>query len=195
MYLTCLASLSGALSSSSQRFSRPGGDASHNYYYQAIKVTTCIDAIFIFTSSSSIDAYGHLYMNSFDPSNPSPDLVISNDDDAGIGQFQISINLQSETTYFLVVTTFRPDVTGNFSVSVTGPAAVNLIKITAIPSRSIGTSSRNGPPGPTFLCFFSTFYQTLYLSSVIEITKKVLWQKNYVDFNPNNIINHSNCLI
>ncbi len=27
---------------------------------------------------------------------------------------------------------------------------------------------------------------------MIEITKKVLWQKNYVDFNSNNIVNHSN---
>ncbi len=141
MYFTCLASLSGTLSSSSQRFSRPNGKTGHNYYYQAIQVTIYTTGTYIFKSSSSIDTYGCLYRDTFDPSYPSNGLMISNDDDAGIGQFQISINLQSGSTYILVVTTYSAGVAGSFSISASGPTSVNLIKITATASRLIRTSN------------------------------------------------------
>jgi hypothetical protein len=41
-------------------------------------------------------------------------------------QFELAINLLEKTTYILVITTIFPNVTGNFSVSVSGPSNISL---------------------------------------------------------------------
>ncbi|CAF5077921.1 unnamed protein product, partial [Rotaria sp. Silwood1] len=54
----------------------------------------------------------------------SSNLLVQNDDSGGNSQFQFTINLQAGTTYFLVVTTYSPNVAAAFSVVVSGPASV-----------------------------------------------------------------------
>ncbi len=121
-------------------FARPYG-TSRNYYYQAIQATISTSTTYSFSSSSSIDTYGYLYESSFDPSNPSRNLIASDDDGAGDRQFQIGRYLQSGRKYILVVTTFRTGTTGSFSVRVVGSASVSLVQITPPASKSIRTST------------------------------------------------------
>jgi hypothetical protein len=124
----------------SASFARPYG-TSRNYYYQAIQATISTSTTYSFSSSSSIDTYGYLYESSFDPSNPSHNLIASDDDGAGDRQFQISRYLQSGRKYILVVTTYSTGTTGSFSVRVVGSASVSLVQITPPASKSIRTST------------------------------------------------------
>ncbi len=72
------------------------------------------------------DGYGHLYQGSFDPTNPCTNILDINDDSNGGSDFLISENLTAGTTYVLVVTTFDIDVTGDYTVSLSGPGTVIL---------------------------------------------------------------------
>ncbi len=88
-----------------------------------------------------MDTYGCFYDDSFDPSNPSRNLITCNDDSAGSTQFQINVTLQSGGTYVLAVTTYSAAGTGNFSIRAAGPASVALTSITPSTSRPITISS------------------------------------------------------
>lgn len=119
----------GALDSTTDKFERPNGGGSSDYYYQAIQLTISINAYYTFVSDSSIDTYGCLYSPSFDPSNPSHNLIICNDDGAGRRQFLINQYLDTYTTYILVVTTYSIHTSGSFTVQTTGPASVGFTSI------------------------------------------------------------------
>jgi hypothetical protein len=47
-------------------------------------------------------------------------LLKSNDDGNSAGQFKLNIDLQKETEYILVVTTYSPNVTGAFTIYTNG---------------------------------------------------------------------------
>lgn len=130
------ATLSSSLTSSSERFCRPGG-YSNNYYFQAIEVIANTNGEYTFVSVSSMDTYGYLYRDHIDPSYPSKNLIISNDDGAGDRQFKITYSLQAGTPYVIVVTTFSPYTTGSFSLRVSGPTIVALRTIRPIPSSKL----------------------------------------------------------
>jgi hypothetical protein len=122
-------------------FFRPRGDAGEYYYYQAIRVTTYTTGTYTFTSNSSLDTYGCFYSSSFDPSYPSRNLIMSDDEGAGDNQFQIRVNLEYGQTYVLVVTTYRNNVTGSFSIGAVGPASVGMNSYLTSTSRPIRTTS------------------------------------------------------
>jgi hypothetical protein len=79
-----------------------------------------------FGSISTIETYGYIYNDSFDPFDPTKNLVLQDGYGCGIYKFQLITYLQANTTYVLVVTTFFPNVQGNFLVHVTGPNNVTL---------------------------------------------------------------------
>jgi hypothetical protein len=83
-----------------------------------------------FTSSGSFDSYGCLYDGSFNPLYPSQNLITTDDDGGGNGQFQISRSLQSGRIYILVVTTHSTDITGRFTIKAGGPASVYMMAFT-----------------------------------------------------------------
>jgi hypothetical protein len=115
---------SSALTSNSQTYFRLCGIP--NYYYEAIQVTVKETGNYTFMSNSTMDTYGYIYTNNFDPFNQKENLL-SRDDESGCnGQFKIVARLQVKTTYVLVVTTYHPSVTGTFSVFVSNPNNVNL---------------------------------------------------------------------
>jgi hypothetical protein len=76
-----------------------------------------------------MDTYGYLYNNSFDPSRPSQNLIISNDDGGTNQQFQLHTTLQSQHTYILVVTTTNEDTRGSFQITAVGPSWIFFCSI------------------------------------------------------------------
>lgn len=119
---------SSALTTNSPRYDRTGRSL-YNYYYESIQINASVNGYYSIRSVSSVDTYGYLYASSFDPLNPTVNLVGLNDDGAGNAQFLISYNLQTNTRYILVFTTYSAFVTASFSVVATGPGQVyfNLI--------------------------------------------------------------------
>ncbi len=77
-----------------------------------------------------MDSYGYLYDVTFDPSYPAKNLLTSDNDSAGNGQFRISRSLLPGRRYVLVVTTDTIGVTGSFWIRAVGPASVGLTSIT-----------------------------------------------------------------
>jgi hypothetical protein len=61
---------------------------------------------------------------------PSDNLIASDDDGGGNGQFKITRYLQFGRTYILVVTTHGSGTTGSFSIRVTGPASLDMTAFT-----------------------------------------------------------------
>ena len=133
-------SYSGYLLSASAVFDRPFGVAG-DYYYQAIRITVSKSDIYTFTSQSSMDTYGYLYENVFDPLYPSGNLIASNDDGGGNQQFRFSVHLFTESSYVLIVTTYRTNTIGSFSIRVSGPSSVDLVPYKPTNSRPIRTTS------------------------------------------------------
>jgi hypothetical protein len=128
-----------ALYPSSPIYRQPTGATEGYYYYQAIVVTVPGGGNYSFTSGSSLDTVGYFYSNSFDPYNPSVNLVTF-DDNSGIEtQFRIEVALQTGSTYILVVTTSQVCLTGLFWIKARGPASVSLTLLMPSEGKSIGS--------------------------------------------------------
>jgi hypothetical protein len=80
-------------------------------------------------SQNNIDTYGYIYQGNFDPSYPLMNILEEDDQNGGINQFQITVDLRSESKYILVVTTYIEDITGPFSIVAYGPDQVQFIPI------------------------------------------------------------------
>jgi hypothetical protein len=112
-----------------------------NYYYEVIEVRATRAGNCSITSNSSVDTYGSIHTDSFDPSYPSWNLLTQDDDGGGNQQFKLTVFLQPWTTYLLVATTFSEYVTGAFSISTSCPANVNFARRTAITSITTTTTT------------------------------------------------------
>jgi hypothetical protein len=119
---------SSMLTGSSRSYVRYGGTGSI-FYYGAFEVVVPTSATYIFSSSSSIDTYGYLYNGAFYTSSTALNLVASDDDSGGGGQFRFSLFLQANVTYILVATTYASGVTGSYAVVVSGPMRVSLREV------------------------------------------------------------------
>jgi hypothetical protein len=89
-------------------------------------VTVYTSGTYTLTSISSVDTYGYFYPSSFNPSYPSQNLIMSDDDGDGGNQFRMRVNLQYGQTYALVVTTTGNMVTGSFWIRAVGPGSVSM---------------------------------------------------------------------
>ena len=96
------------------------------YFYEAIRISVSFDGYFTFCSNSSIDIYGYIYKNTFDPFDLESDLIASDNNGCGEQQFRLCLFLQANISYILVVTTDAEDVTGPFSVSVVGGTEISF---------------------------------------------------------------------
>ncbi|CAF4609234.1 unnamed protein product, partial [Rotaria socialis] len=116
-------------------FTRNG--RSGTFYFEAIAVTPKRSGNYTFTSNSTIDSYGYLYTNPFDPLNTTSNLLVHADDNENetSDQFSLTCILQAGTSYTLIFTTFEAGVTGLFSVVAVGPGRVSLLRknITSVP--------------------------------------------------------------
>ena len=81
------------------------------------------------------DTYIYLYENTFDVSDPKKNLIAEDDDSYDGGnsvQFDLTYNLQTNTTYWAVITTYDPEEEIEGVVSVYGPQG-GSINMTVIP--------------------------------------------------------------
>jgi hypothetical protein len=99
------------------------------FYYEAIQVRVPTTGLYSFRSISSLDAYGYLYENDFNPWDISSNLLTRDDDSGGSVQFLITYTLQSTGTYVLVFTTYSPGETTAFSIAGSGPAVVSFTRM------------------------------------------------------------------
>ncbi len=116
------------LTTDSQAYARTGCDES-NYYYETIQVNVVTSGVYILSSNSSINTYGYIYRDHFNPINSSDNLLSEDDQHCENNQFKLVIDIQSSTTYVLVVTTYSPKVTGPFSIFAYGPNNIILNRI------------------------------------------------------------------
>lgn len=87
------------------------------HYYETIEIKSSANQNVTLTSNSSKDLYGYLYDSSFTPSQQNQRLLDSSDDDgAGVGQFEIEYPMSRGTSYILVVTTFSENVVAPFTI-------------------------------------------------------------------------------
>ncbi|CAF2128210.1 unnamed protein product, partial [Rotaria magnacalcarata] len=119
---------SGVLTTSSFTFTRNG--RSGTFYFEAIEVTPKRTGNYTFASNSTIDSYGYLYANPFNPLNTTSNLLTHADDneDETSDQFSLTCALQAGTSYTLMFTTCDAGVTGLFSVAAVGPGRVFLLR-------------------------------------------------------------------
>jgi hypothetical protein len=85
------------LTTTSLKYRRIGG-VSSNYYYITKQVIVSVTGYYTFTSDSTFATYCFLYLNSFDPSNPSSNLVTQGHNSAGTGQLQFTVYLAVAAT-------------------------------------------------------------------------------------------------
>jgi hypothetical protein len=76
------------------------------------------------------DTYIYLYNDSFDASNPTLNLIAQNDDGYNGGndlQFDLTHTLETDTTYYSVVTTYDPEEKISGYIDIYGPNGASFI--------------------------------------------------------------------
>lgn len=113
-----------ALTANSQTYSRDC--QSSNFYYETVHLNVTTNGFYSLSSSSTIDTYGYIYKDNFNPLKPSENLLVQDDNNCNNNQFKLITELNTSTTYILVVTTYHPAKTEQFSILISGPNNVNV---------------------------------------------------------------------
>ena len=99
------------------------------YYYEGIKIVLITDDFYILTASSNIDLYGHVYKNHVGPHHLTFNIIAWNGKHYNQSQFQFTLEFLVNITYIWVVTTYEPNVTGSFSITVLGSNTVRFVRM------------------------------------------------------------------
>ncbi|CAF1405644.1 unnamed protein product [Adineta ricciae] len=105
-----------------------------NYHYEAIELVVNKNDFYILTANSSVDLYGHVYKHHFDRLTPMQNLIAWHGKCCNKDQFKFTLELLKNETYILVVTTYNPNITGPFSITIFGSNQVHLENISIEPS-------------------------------------------------------------
>jgi hypothetical protein len=100
-----------------------------HYYYEALAFKVSITGDYNLWSYSDMNTYGYLYVDGFNPFQPTTNRLSSNDNWCDNGQFHIAHRLAPNTTYILVITTSDVNATGTFSVMSAGPALIQIVRL------------------------------------------------------------------
>jgi hypothetical protein len=117
--------LDGSLS-----FFRPNWNQEGEFFYSLIEIQPSESGLYdILNPSSNLtltnDPYVYLYEESFDPQNPSINLIAQDDDSGGGLLFRLNdIEMFNTITYFMVATSYQPSATGTFDIIVSGVGSV-----------------------------------------------------------------------
>jgi hypothetical protein len=125
---------SSALTTNSLTYTRY--QANGRYYYEAIRISVSGYGLYTLQSNSTVDSYGYLYLNEFNPLNPRKNLITDDDDGAGNSQFSITYVLQPNDIYILIQTTYLENKITSFSITASGSGTVYFNRM-------------NGPPAPS----------------------------------------------
>ncbi|CAF1391897.1 unnamed protein product [Adineta steineri] len=109
---------SSELTTNSQTYSRDCQKS--NYYYETIRMNVMKNGYYGLKSASSINTFGDIYKDDFNPMDPFENLLIQDYQSCADKDFTFIANLHTGTKYILVVTTLSPNITGNFSILTTG---------------------------------------------------------------------------
>ncbi|CAF1094356.1 unnamed protein product [Adineta steineri] len=100
-------------------------------YYEAIQVNVVTSGLYIFFSKSNMGTYGSIYEDYFNPSNPDENHLLDKEHSYYSSPLAFKIALKTSITYILVVTTRDSNITGAFSIFVSGPNKVDLKNISS----------------------------------------------------------------
>ena len=161
-----------AILDGSLTFNRPYWSSQDTFNYSLIELQPNVDGLYDILNPSanltiSNDPYIYLYQDSFDPINPTTNLIAYDDDSGGNLLFQLSgIEFNSVTSYFLVATSYLPSSTGTFDIVVSGVGSVEF-----------GGSVENPTiPEPSTMAFILGVFVILFMfirkSYIKEIVKK-----------------------
>jgi hypothetical protein len=98
-----------------------------NVNYSVVQFGVGSQGTYTLTQITTYDSFLSLYSGSFDAANPLTNILEASDDGAGtnLGGL-ISRNLVSGTNYFAVLSSFSNGVSGQYSLSISGPGAVTI---------------------------------------------------------------------
>ncbi|CAF0927344.1 unnamed protein product [Adineta ricciae] len=130
---TIQAIYSSTLTHDHERFSRELYNSSEAYYYEVIEVNVSKSDFYILTGDSSIGLYGFIYKDHFHRFDPLKDLIAWCGKPDYKDQFKFTLELQMNTKYILVVTTYYRNVTGPFSIIIFGSNIVHLQRMNIEP--------------------------------------------------------------
>ncbi|CAF0990062.1 unnamed protein product, partial [Adineta ricciae] len=134
---------SSELTLSSDRYSRAGrtdyftagygatadDNSLSNFFYEAIQLTITATGTYTFISRSSIDTFGYIYRDHFEPENPDANIQAEDDQSGGSDQFKMTAYLYANRLYVLVVTTWVGNTIGPFSIVVEGQHPVGFNRL------------------------------------------------------------------
>lgn len=145
----------GGFLSRSQYFSRPEGTSSY-YCYEALKISTLNTDFVRIASHSSFDTYGCLYNGDFNPSSPTRNLLLCDDDSGPGDQFLIMTTLQRSVSYTLVVTTFTPRISGNYQLHISSTSPISIYVYTPFSPATTGSLDFSSSMIKSKYCFRSS---------------------------------------
>ena len=120
--------VSSEWTTTSRIFRRPYGFG-HNHYYQLFRVTVETKGLYSIAAGSLVDSFGYIYTSAFDGSLPWNNLFTHDDQSGGENQFELTLILNVNVTYFLVATTYREFRFGTFNITVIGPGQSTIVLI------------------------------------------------------------------
>ena len=85
------------------------------------------------TTPVNWDNYAILYQTNFNAASPLTNVLVSNDDNPGIGLAGFTISLTSGPNYFFVESGFGNADAGAYSLSITGPGNITLGSASEVP--------------------------------------------------------------
>nr|ACD54717.1 NHL repeat containing protein-like protein [Adineta vaga] len=97
-----------------------------NYYYETLEINVKKTGSYVLWSKSEIDTYGYLYKDDFDPLQPFGNLITQHNGKCNQGQLKFFIDIEANTKYILVVTTYYSNTTGNFTIFISGENNVTV---------------------------------------------------------------------
>ena len=90
------------------------------YHYETLQITVMKTGLYVVWSKSEMDTYGYLYKGEFDPLQPFGNLLAQHSGKCNQGQLKFIRTFDANTRYVLVVTTYYSNVTGNFTILISG---------------------------------------------------------------------------
>jgi hypothetical protein len=109
-------------------YTRPQGEKGF-FYYQLIRLTAALTGTYKIRSNSDIKTLIYFYNGPFHPSYPPLNLDEDYDHSDADLDFSLTVSLQANVMYYIVITTDEAAQIGSFTVYVDGPADVDLAYI------------------------------------------------------------------